>query len=165
MFYPDILLVGSYHRLWTTTHNDTAISPYRLYPFAPFGYGGGLVFRWPLDLHLKIPRFQRASADFRAADAGRRAAEDGMALEVVSAYEHLQEVKRRLTILKKAQKSARSWLTAVAQNFAIGTAETRDFQDSLIAYFEATGRYIQSIYDFNVAVASLTRITGVDITR
>jgi outer membrane protein TolC len=163
--YPDIVLVGAVYGLWKTTDNDDPTSPYMLHPFAGYGYGGGLFIRWGLDLHLKIPRYLRARDDLAAAVQSGRAAEDGMGLEVVQAYESVIEAKRRITLINHGEKAAHSWLTAVAQNFAIGTAETRDFQDALLAYFDNHGRYLQAIFDFNVAVAQLGRVCGCELGR
>jgi outer membrane protein TolC len=164
-FYPDIALAGSVFGLWTTTHDDDPLSPYMNHPFASHGYGGGLFFKMGLDFHLKIPRYDRAKDDYEAALAGSHAALDGMALEVRTAWETVAEAQKRMDILVKGEKASRSWLTAIAQNFAIGTAEAREFNDALIAYFDAHGRYLQAIYDYNVAVAWLGRLTGTPLIR
>jgi len=163
--FPDILLVGSVFGLWKTTEDDDPASPYMNHPFASYGYGGGLVVRWGLDFHLKIPRLLRARDDYEAARAGGDAAQGWMSLDVVNAYESVREAKDRMAILYRGEKAAHSWLTAIAQNFAIGTAEARDFNDALVAYFEAHGRWLQSIYDFNVAVVSLERAVGTTVTK
>jgi outer membrane protein TolC len=48
----------------------------------------------------------------------------------------------------------------VAQNFALGLAEARDLTDALVAFFNMRYRYLQAVFDYNVAVAALTRATG-----
>jgi outer membrane protein TolC len=48
----------------------------------------------------------------------------------------------------------------VAQNFAVGLSEARDLTDALIAFFNMRYRYLQAVFDYNVAVAALTRATG-----
>ncbi|HJZ88178.1 MAG TPA: TolC family protein [Polyangia bacterium] len=163
-FYPDIVLGASLFGLWKTTDDDDPLSPYMLHPFASYGYGGGLFVRWGLDLHLKIPRYLRAREDYEGALAFGQAADDGMALEVTTAYESVTESRSRLALFERGEKTAHSWLTAIAQNYAIGTAEAREFNDALLAYFEAKSRYIQAIFDFNMSVAWLHRVVGVDVT-
>jgi outer membrane protein TolC len=133
------------------------------HPFASWGYSAGVVFRWSLDLHLKTPRYERAKADYEAALAGSRSALDWWSYDVEAAYESMMEARKRIDVLERGEKAAHSWLTAIAQNFAIGTAEARDFNDALVAYFDAHGRYLQAIYDFNVAVAQLSRVVGTDV--
>src|SRR5262249_53399774 len=139
---PDLVLSASVFGLWKSTTDDEPLSPYMNHPFASYGYAAGLSLRFSLDFHLKLPRLARARADREATIWGTIAWKNAMASEVASAYETLIEAQKRTTILDKAQKSAHSWLTAVAQNFAVGTAEARDFNDALIAFFEAHARYL-----------------------
>jgi outer membrane protein TolC len=47
----------------------------------------------------------------------------------------------------------------------VGLAETRDFSDALLAFFQARLRCLQGLYDYNIGVASLTRVAGVDVTK
>jgi outer membrane protein TolC len=162
-FYPDISLSASVFGLWASTEDDDPLSPYMNHPFASWGYQGGVVMRWALDLHLKSPRYERAKADYEAVLAGSRAAMNYWNFDVEAAYETMQEAGKRIDVLARGEKSAHSWLTATAQLFAVGTAEARDFNDALVAYFDAHGRYLQAIYDFNTAVAQLSRVVGTDI--
>ena len=101
-------------------------------------------------------------AELAELEANRRAAQGGLALEVRKAIADVREAERRLPILQKGKKAARSWLVAVTQSFSVGLAQAKDFNDALIAYFEAELRTLQAIYDFNVAVAQLGRATGTD---
>jgi outer membrane protein TolC len=162
-FFPDITLTGNVYGLLATSENDDPLSPYMLHPFAPWGYGAGLVIRWGLDLHLKIPRYERAKADHRAVAEAARASWDTMTLDIATAYENIDEAHHRIEVLTRGEKAARSWLTAILQNFAVGTAEAREFNDALLAYFEAHGRYLQAIYDYNMAVAWMSRLCGVEL--
>jgi outer membrane protein TolC len=47
----------------------------------------------------------------------------------------------------------------------VGLAETKDFSDALLAFFQSRMRHLQGLYDYNIAVASLTRVAGVDVTK
>ena len=53
----------------------------------------------------------------------------------------------------------------MAQNFAVGLAETRDFSDALVAFFGMRTRYLQAVYDLDIALSSLARATGVPDLR
>ena len=73
------------------------------------------------------------------------------------------EAQARVEAVHKGEKAGKAWVTAVAQNFAIGLAEARDFSDALTAFFQMRARYLQSVYDLNVASAALERATGAAI--
>ena len=70
-----------------------------------------------------------------------------------------------MKVVQKGEKAGRQWISAVAQNVAVGLSEARDFSDALLAFFQARIRYLQSIHDHNVAVATLSRATGIDVAK
>ena len=72
----------------------------------------------------------------------------------------MTEAAARVEVVHKGEKAGKAWITAVSQNFAIGIAETRDFSDALTNFFAMRARYLQAVFDLNVAVASLERATG-----
>ena len=85
----------------------------------------------------------------------------GIMLEVRKAYGEVSEARQRVATMEKGQKAGKAWISAVAQNFAVGLAETRDFSDALIAFFGMRTRYLQAVYDLDIAMSSLARATGV----
>ena len=84
----------------------------------------------------------------------------GIALEVRKAHSEVTEAAARVEVVHKGEKAGKAWITAVSQNFAIGIAETRDFSDALTNFFAMRARYLQAVFDLNVAVATLERATG-----
>jgi len=84
---------------------------------------------------------------------------------VEKAYTEMREAEQRLKTVQKGEKAARQWIAAIMQNISVGLAETKDFSDALLAFFQARVRCLQGLYDHNIAVASLTRVSGVDVTK
>ena len=58
------------------------------------------------------------------------------------------------------EKAARTWLAAVLQADAIGTAEAKDLADAYIAWFTMRARWVQAVFQWNVAVVRLDRAAG-----
>jgi len=74
----------------------------------------------------------------------------------------VSEAKQRVATMEKGEKAGKVWISAVAQNFAVGLAEARDLSDALVvAFFGMRTRYLQAVYDLEVALPSLARATGV----
>jgi len=49
----------------------------------------------------------------------------------------------------------------VAQNFTVGLAEARGTCPTRwVAFFQMRARYLQSVYDLNIAASALSRATG-----
>ena len=62
--------------------------------------------------------------------------------------------------MEKGEKAGKAWISAVAQNFAVGLAEARDLSDALVAFFGMRTRYLQAVFDLHVARSALTRAIG-----
>ena len=56
-----------------------------------------------------------------------------------------------MAAMDKGQKAGKAWISAVAQNFAVGLAEARDLSDALVAFFGMRTRYLQAVFDLHVA--------------
>jgi outer membrane protein TolC len=157
--YPDLVLIatGAYAHAQNVDNPQNAFLNHY---FNSTSLGVAAALRMQLDLGPRIARAAHARAE--ADEIGYRRAEalGGIQLEVRKAFREMSEAGERLKVMQKGEKAAKSWISAVAQNLAVGLAETRDFTDALGQYFNMRFRYLQAIYDFNIAVAAMTRATG-----
>jgi outer membrane protein TolC len=162
--YPDLVLVGSalYAYASSVDHPQNAFANN---PFNTSGVGVAAAFRMPLDLFVKNAHAHRLRAEAREAELRRNEALGGIGFEVEKAYTEMKEADQRLKTVQKGEKAARQWIAAIMQNISVGLAETKDFSDALLAFFQARVRCLQGLYDHNIAVASLTRVSGVDVTK
>ncbi len=158
--YPDLILIGGavFARAQGVDNPQNAFYSH-YYNSTTAGVAAGL--RIPLDLGPKIARTQRMAHEADEAGYQQSAALSGILLEVHKAYGEVTEARARVASMDKGQKAGKAWISAVAQNFAVGLAETRDFSDALIAFFGMRTRYLQAVYDLDVALSSLARATGV----
>jgi outer membrane protein TolC len=161
--YPDIVLIGTAAYAYASSI-DTPKNAYYNDPFHTLGAGIAAGFRMPLDLGVKSARAAKLLAEAKEAEQKRREALNGIAFEVEKAHTELLEAGKRTKIMQKGEKAGRQWIAAVAQNIAVGVSEAKDFSDALLAFFQARVRYLQSMYDYNIAAAALTRATGTDVT-
>jgi outer membrane protein TolC len=161
--YPDFVLIGTAAYAYASSV-DTPRNAYYSDPFHTMGAGIAAGFRMPLDLGVKSARAAKLRAEAEESEQRRREALSGISFEVEKALTELKEAEERIKVVHKGEKAGKQWIAAVAQNLAVGLAEAKDFSDALVAFFQARVRYAQSIYDFNIAAAALTRATGVDVT-
>ncbi|HJX66718.1 MAG TPA: TolC family protein [Polyangia bacterium] len=162
--YPDLVLVGTatYAYASSIDHPQNAFANN---PFNTSGVGLAAALRMPLDLFVKNAHAHRLRSEAREAELRRNDALGGIGFEVEKAYTEMKEAEQRLKTVQKGEKAARQWIAAIMQNISVGLAETKDFSDALLAFFGARVRCLQGIYDHNIAVASLTRVSGVDVTK
>lgn len=158
--YPDLILIGGavFAKAQSVDNPGNAFYSH-YYNSTTAGLAAGL--RMPLDLGPKIARSQRLAHEADQAGYEQSAALTGIMLEVHKAYGEVTEARDRVASMEKGQKAGKAWISAVAQNFALGLAETRDFSDALIAFFGMRTRYLQAVYDLDIALSSLARATGV----
>jgi outer membrane protein TolC len=157
--WPDVVLLGNITYAYSSASDDPQ-NAFANDPFNQFGGGVAVGLRYRFDVPLRMAQIARVTAEEAETRARQREALGGIALEVEKAYREVQEARERIDVTERGQKAAHSWLVATAQNLAAGLAETRDVTDALLAYFQLRLRYLQSIYDHNVAVAALERAVG-----
>jgi outer membrane protein TolC len=159
--YPDLVLVGSgafAHAGPVDDPHNAFVNHYFNSPITAFGVAAAL--RMQLDLGPKLSRAARTRAEATEIEYRRGEALGGILLEVRKAYGELTEAAARVTALQKGEKAGKSWISAVSQNFVVGVAEARDLTDALIAFFAMRTRYLQAVYDLNIATSALARATG-----
>jgi outer membrane protein TolC len=161
--YPDFVLIGSAAYAYASSIDNPKNSYYNN-PFHTLGAGLAAGFRMPLDLGIKNARAAKLAAEAEEAEQKQREALSGISFEVEKASLEMKEAEDRMKVVQKGEKAGRQWIAAIAQNLAVGLAEAKDFSDALLAFFQARIRYAQSIYDYNLAAAALTRATGTDVT-
>ena len=162
--YPDLVLVGTATYAYASSI-DHPQNAFFNNPFNTSGVGVAAALRMPLDLFVKNAHAHRLRAEAQEAELRRSEALGGINFEVEKAFSEMKEADQRLKTVQKGEKAARQWIAAIMQNISVGLAEAKDFSDALLAFFQARARDLQGLYDYNVAVASLTRVSGVDVTK
>lgn len=162
--YPDLVIIAGavFARAQDVDNPNNAFYAH-YYNSTAAGVAAGL--RVPLDLGPKIARSRRLQAEADQVGYQKSAAMSGIMLDVRKAYGEMTEAKQRVASMERGEKAGKAWISAVAQNFAVGLAEARDLSDALVAFFGMRTRYLQAVYDLDVAMSSLARATGVDDFR
>jgi outer membrane protein TolC len=160
---PDFFLVGTAQYAYANSV-DHPRNAFAYNPFNTSGAGLAAGLRVPLDLFAKNASAHKLRAEAQEAEFRRSEALGGINFEVEKAFAEMKEADLRLKTLQKGEKAARQWIAAIMQNISVGLAETKDFSDALLAFFQSRARVLQGQYDYNVAVASMTRVSGADVT-
>ena len=142
--YPDLVLMGTA----TYAYASSIDHPHNAFANNPFNTSGVGVAA-ALAHAARSLREERARATVCArkpeeAELRRNEALGGIGFEVEKAYTEMKEADQRLKTVQKGEKAARQWIAAVMQNIAVGLAETKDFSDALLAFFQARIRCLQA---------------------
>jgi len=157
--YPDVVLIGTAAFARAQAVDDPH-NAFLSHYFNSTTAGIAAAVRMQLDLGPKIARARKSAAEALEIDFRRSEAMGGVLLEVRKAYAETTEAAARVVAMAKGEKAGKSWISAVAQNFAVGLSEARDLSDALVAFFGMRTRYLQAVFDLFIAQSALARATG-----
>ena len=157
--YPDLVLIGTASFAYAGAVDDPH-NAFMNHYFNSSAAGVAAALRMQLDLGPKLARADRVRAEADEMDYRRADGMAGIMFEVRRAYADVSEAAGKVAALEKGAKAGKAWISAVAQNLAVGLGEARDFTDALGQFFVMRLRYLQAVADLNLATAALTRATG-----
>jgi outer membrane protein TolC len=157
--YPDLVLIAT-AAFARAQGVDDPQNAFMSHYFNSTSAGVAAALRMQLDLGPKIARARKTRHEAEEIEFRRTEALGGILLEVRKSYAETTEALARVAAMEKGEKAGKAWISAVAQNFAVGLAEARDLSDALIAFFGMRTRYLQAVFDLNIARSALSRATG-----
>ena len=158
-YYPDFALVGSAVISYAQGADDPP-SAYANDPFNRQGIGVVLAMQWQLEPWTVRARVDKARAEAHKARAQSDLAAAGASYDAQTALAEATAAQAKVSAAAEGEKAARAWLASVLQAQAIGTGEAKDLADAYIAWFQMRARWVQAVYQWNVAVVRLGRATG-----
>jgi outer membrane protein len=128
-----------------------------------FNDNGALPFvgaRWHFDFGILKAKIGQAQAELDQLRHSERTALMGIPVEVAQDYGKVQESYKGSVGMEKAYVNARRWLVTSFSNFDMGLGKMDDIFQAFERYGGFRGDYLQSLYDYNLAVAKLEKDTG-----
>ena len=158
-YFPDIALVGT-ALIADAQGADTPPSAYANNPYNRSGAGLAVGLSWTIEPWNVKARTDRARADARKSHEQSELAAIGARYDGDAALGEAKAAHDKVVASAEGEKAARTWLAAVVQAQAIGTAEARDLADAYIAWFQMHAQWAQAVVAWNVAVVRLGRARG-----
>lgn len=122
--------------------------------------GGVLGTEWHFDLGIGRGKLARARAEHRKLEHTLEYAEQNIPVEIAKYYEDVQQARAATESYKKSTTAARRWVISAFADFDFGTGSARDLLDAIERYGKNQGEYLNSLYNYHVAMARLTYATG-----
>ena len=156
---PVLYLFADYQLSSATGINDPP-SLFAQDPYNHHFFQAGITLRWKVDFFTTRARVAQARAQAHQADALVALARDATGFDVRKTHAEAAQARARMEAAEKGEKTARAWVASVLQATAIGTIESKEVADALIAHFTLRARYMTSVYEWNVATVRLRRAVG-----
>ncbi|MBM4243173.1 MAG: TolC family protein [Deltaproteobacteria bacterium] len=162
-FFPVFFLTGSFAYSYAP-RNDRQLNPFAWDQFNyQRGPGGVFGIRWPLNFHITAAKVDAKRAELGKLESQRRQAHDGLALQLEQAYAKVVGSRAALDKLEDGRKAGRAILTLSVTNFDIGIGDAKEIMQGLSSYAQVSGHYYEAVRDYNLAVATLERVSGIAV--
>ena len=162
-YFPDIALVGAIEYAKGTTAEEPN-DPFASDPYNYLNWGVVLGATWKLDFALLKSDLKRARSRLLQQEKEESLLRQRVRLDMMTKVADLRRRQGEIQIRKEARTAAKSWLVSNTLNFGLGLTNTDQLLKSLTAYSRAKLNYLISVYEFNLAVARVSREVGLDLT-
>jgi outer membrane protein TolC len=123
-----------------------------------------LGMHWDLNIFRTGAKIDEARADLQRLQAQQRDATSGMQLEIRRAYTEVVQARNTIRATEDGRKAGRAMLVLTVANFDLGIGEADDLFNGLGTYTETSTDYLRAVYDYNVAVGSLSKAINEELT-
>jgi outer membrane protein len=158
-FFPEIFVGGLINYAYTSNATNQT-NPFIFDPFNFFDFGLGLGVRFDLDVFNKMALLERAEAEARVRSAQAALATQAIDLEIRRIYVQTQAGFERVTALERANRAGRSWLTAAALGYDVGTGDARELIDAFLAWAASEAELERTRFDTHIGLTDLARASG-----
>ncbi|MBM4141275.1 MAG: TolC family protein [Nitrospira sp.] len=126
------------------------------------GWSAGVTLTYPLfSGYLTKYQVEESKANLNVLKANEESLRQGILLEVQQAYLNLQDAEERIPTAELAVRQAEENLDIANGRYAAGVGNPIEVTDAQVVFTSAKTAYIQALYDYKVAQASLERAMGV----
>ena len=160
--YPMFFALGMFNYTHTGVREDQT-SPFANDPYNDLSGAFLLGLRFNVDWGSLKAKAEQLRAQYQELASSQETLLRGMKLELGKAYLECLDAQKAIDYGEDAEKNAKKWLMNVFVGYGLGTVETDKFTDALKSYFAASLEFNMTIYKFNMALAQLTKLVGVEV--
>jgi len=125
--------------------------------------GPVLGLKYDLDFGITRGRVKEAEAEVGKLQALQAYADEGIPLQVQKAYGELEEARKNVEALDRANDYARKWVVTAVANSDLGIGDTKDLADAVLAMAKSRADYLQALFGYHMGLARLDNAAGRDL--
>ena len=143
-------------------NRDHLDNPYISDPFNDYGLSPVIGLKWDWTGGVQSAQVAQAEAELNALIAKAAYAREGIPFQVAEQYHQVQAYHDAVAHMADASRSARRWMIASFADFEAGQTAGDKVVTAFQGYVLAHTQYLQTVFDYNMHVAQLLHVTGVD---
>ena len=156
------LYAGAAGFLSYAPNRDHLDNPYIADPFNDVGLTPVVGLKWDWTGGVQSAQVAQAEAELNALIAKAAQAREGIPFQVAEQFHQVQAYHDAVAHMADASRSARRWMIASFADFEAGQEKGDKVVTAFQGYVLAHTQYLQTVFDYNMHVAQLLRVTGVD---
>jgi len=126
------------------------------------GWNAGITLSFPLFSGFSTKyQIEEAKANLNVQEANEESLRQSILLEVQQAYLNFKEAEERIPVAELNVKQAQENFEIADGRYAAGVGNPIEVTDASVALTNAKTAYIQALYDYKIAIASLEKAMGV----
>ena len=141
-------------------YRDRVDNPHITDPFNDAGVTPIVGVQWEWAGGVQEARAQQAQAELDALLEKNAFARRGIPYQVSESYSQVQAYYDSTNSLKKSAKAARKWMIASYTDFEAGIEPVDKMVSAFQGYVLSYTQYLTTVYDYNMHVANLEKMTG-----
>ena len=161
-FYP-VFFVGVLGSLAEATNRDRFTNPFVFDSLKDDVAAPVVGFKWHYDLGITAGKVDEAQAKLGQVQQKSALADQGIPFQVRQAYLEMEQHRDNIEATEGGFRNGRKWLVAALSNFDLGVGEGKDVADAAVSYAKLRASYLQSVYEYNLALAKLDHASGRDV--
>jgi len=162
-YYPNLFVTTGFRYAWAGNRTEQT-NPFVYDPFNFISPIWILGLQWDLNVFMTTAKIDGARAELERLEAIRREASSGLQLEIQKVYAAMGQARETVRVAEDGRKAGRGLLLLTVANFDLGIGEAEELFKAIGVYTEASSDYLRAVYDYNVAVAQLSKAVGRELT-
>lgn len=129
-------------------------------PLNTLSFQVGLGLRWNIDPFQLYGSMKKASAQLDVVEAQQERAQGAVELEISKIYQDAADALEKIHINRERMRAAERWKNQFGLSSQTTGADLAEAVDPLKAFFEARAKYLEAIYNYQIARAELAQAIG-----
>lgn len=161
--WPELVFVARLAYTYAPTRDSTTDS-LATNPNNSATSGVGVALRWSLDVFRQLEKIDQARLDARQAVLQTQGEALKLRADVRQMVREMTDSRALIDIQERAMKAARGWLVAESQAYEDGFQDFAEVLRATETYYRKRLSHAEAVYNYNMAVAALSRAVGMDLT-
>jgi len=124
-------------------------------------YGGFFAgLQWHFDFGIQQARVDKERAEYGKLLNTKAYAEQNIPIQVANIYQEVLQYQTAMNAFDEAASASRKWVVVAFSNFDMGIGTAKRIFDAIEKYGQNRGRYLEALYNYNLALAQLEYAIG-----